>query len=241
MFVAALLTALATGLGALPFAFVPRMSPRAQGLAASISGGMMIAASVFVLADEALHRGSVFPVALGMLAGAAFFAVTARRLRGSTWQIGSLTVAESRQGLLILLAMFVHSIPEGVSIGVGYATGELRFGLLLAVAIGVHNVPEGIAVSLPLRTAGMSVAGCAGYAILTSAPQPIMAVPAFLLVSWLKPLLPAGLGFAGGAMIFLVVAELLPDSLERCSREETAWGCTLGLIAMLGVTAAIGL
>jgi zinc transporter ZupT len=241
VFIAALLTALATGLGAIPFLFVPRMSARAQGIAAAAAGGMMIAASVFVLAEEALQRGNVVQVAIGMITGAAFFAWTARWLTGSSWHLGSLSAAESRQSLVVLLAMFVHSIPEGVSIGVGYATGELRFGVLLAVAIAVHNIPEGIAVSLPLRTAGISVARCAGYAILTSAPQPLAAVPAFMLVSWLKPLLPAGLGFAGGAMIFLVIAELVPDSLERCSRQETAWGCTLGLIGMLALTAAIGL
>jgi zinc transporter, ZIP family len=241
VFLAALVTALATGLGALPFAFVPRMSERAHGIAASAAGGMMIAASVFVLADEALHRGSVIQVSIGMLAGAAFFAWTSRRVSESSWRLGTLSASESRQGLLVLLAMFVHSIPEGVAIGVGYATGEVRFGLLLTVAIAVHNVPEGIAVSLPLRATGMSVLRCAGYAILTSVPQPVAAVPAFMLVSWLQPLLPGGLGFAGGAMIFLVIAELVPASLERCSRADTAWGCTLGLIGMLGVTAAIGL
>jgi zinc transporter ZupT len=76
---------------------------------------------------------------------------------------------------------------------------------------------------------------------LSSLPQPLAAVPAFLLVDFFQPLLPAGLGFAGGAMIFLVAAELIPDSLERCSREDSAWGVTLGLVLMLVVTASLGL
>ena len=90
--------------------------------------------------------------------------------------------ARSRRCLL-LLTLFVHSIPEGAAIGVGYATGEIKFGWLLAVAIAVHNIPEGTAVSLPLRANGASVWRCIWYSILTSMPQPIVAVPAFLLVS----------------------------------------------------------
>src|SRR5215203_4903441 len=128
--------------------------------------------------------------------------------------------------------MFVHSVPEGIAIGVGYATGEMRFGLLLAAAIAVHNIPEGTAVSLPLRARGASIWRCAGYAILTSVPQPLLAMPAFLLTSFFQPLVAPSLGFAGGAMIFLVMSELLPDSFESCSRSDTAWSVTLGLVGM---------
>jgi ZIP family zinc transporter len=157
------------------------------------------------------------------------------------WRIGDWSRDSSRQSILVIGTMFVHSIPEGVAIGVGYATGEMRFGLLLAIAIAVHNVPEGTAVSLPLRANGASLWTCFWYSVLTSLPQPIVAVPAFLLMSVAQPLLPASLGFAGGAMIFLVVSELLPESLKRCSQVETAWGVTTGLVAMLGFTAALGL
>ncbi len=105
----------------------------------------------------------------------------------------------------------------------------------------MHNIPEGIAISLPLRARGVSPLRCVGYAILSSVPQPLAAVPAFLLVGLFEPLLPFGLGFAGGAMIFLVAAELIPESLENCSRETTAWGVMVGLVLMLVVTAALGL
>jgi zinc transporter ZupT len=241
VFLVALLTALATGLGALPFAFVEKISERWQGIAAAVAGGMMVSASVFGLAGQALHRGSVWEVVGGMLAGAAFFVWTARRIAHKHWPIGNLSEADSRRAVLIVATMFIHSIPEGVAIGVGFATGELRFGILLALAIAVHNIPEGIAVTLPLRAKGVSLWACAGYAILTSVPQPLAAVPSFLLVSVFTPLLPAGLGFAGGAMIYLVAAELLPDSLARCSKEETAWGMMVGLVVMLLLTSVLGL
>ncbi len=241
VFWAALATALATGLGALPFAVVRRLSPKWQGILASAAGGMMISASVFALAEQALRRGAAWEVVLGMLAGAGFFAWTASLLGEHEVPIAGLGGRESRQAALIILAMFIHSIPEGVAIGVGYATGEIRFGFLLALAIAVHNIPEGMAVTLPLRARGVPVWRCALYAILTSLPQPIFAVPSFQLVQVFQPLLPSGLGFAGGAMIYLVVSELVPEGLEQGSRASTAWSFLLGLVAMLMLTAGLEL
>ncbi len=241
VFWAALVSDFATGLGALPFAVFRDAKGRWQGFAAAAAGGMMLSASVFALADKALHRGNAFEVIAGMLAGAAFFAGSSRLLAGTHWRIGSLSESDSRQPVLLIATMFVHSIPEGIAIGVGYATGELRFGLLLATAIAVHNIPEGTAVSLPLRAKGASVNACFWYSVLTSVPQPLLAVPAFLLIAVFQPLLPASLGFAGGSMIFLVISELIPESLVHCTRTEAAWGVTIGLVAMLGFTAALAL
>jgi ZIP family zinc transporter len=241
VFWVAVMTDLATGLGALPFAVVRKLSLPWQGMMTSGAAGMMLSASVFTLTGEAMKSGAMWQVIAGLLAGAAFFSWTARLVHGNQWTIGALSPAESRQGIMVIVAMFIHSIPEGIAVGVGYATGEIGFGLLLATAIAVHNIPEGIAVSMPLRARGISVTKCFGYAVLTSVPQPQAAVPAFMLVSVFKPLLPLGLGFAGGAMIFLVAFELLPESLERCTREQSAWAMMIGLIAMLWITYALGM
>jgi len=211
VFLVALMTDLATGLGALPFFFVRSMSRRWQGWAYAAAGGMMISASVFSLAEHGLGRGGAWQAVAGMLAGSGFYWWSARWVKSREWSIERLGHNESRQAVLLLGAMFVHSIPEGM------------------------------AVSLPLRARGVSALRCVGYAILTSVPQPLAAVPAYLLVDLFQPLLPAGLGFAGGAMIFLVAAELLPESLEMCSRDECAWGVMIGLVLMLLVTSSLGL
>ena len=241
VFWVALFTALATGVGALPVLFLKNDEPRWRGIAGATASGMMLSASVFALADEALGRGAALEVVGGMLAGAFFFSWTAKYIDESGWTLQGVNPQNSRQTVLLLLTLFVHSIPEGAAIGVGYATGEIKFGWLLAVAIAVHNIPEGTAVSLPLRANGASIARCVGYSILTSLPQPVVAVPAFLLVSVFQPLLPASLGFAGGAMIFLVISELLPESFANSTATEAAWGVTVGLVGMLGFIAAIGL
>jgi zinc transporter, ZIP family len=241
VFWVALATDLATGLGALPLIWRRSLEPRWHGLGTAATAGMMLSASLFALTGEALQKGRLWQVIAGLLIGALFFSGTARLLEQAQWKFRELTADESRRGMVVLVAMFVHSFPEGVAIGVGYATGELQYGMLLALAIAIHNIPEGLAVALPLRARGISIWKCFWYAILTSAPQPLAAVPSYMLVSVFKPLLPIGLGFAGGAMIYLVAAELLPESFERCSRNEVAWSFTLGLIGMLWFTGAIGL
>lgn len=232
---AALLTDFATGLGALPFIFVTNLSPVWQARAAAVAGGMMLSAAVFSLAGEALRRGTAWELGIGIVLGALFLSRTARLVEGRHWKISGLSQEASRKGLIILIAMSIHSFPEGIAIGVGYATGELQFGGLVAIAIAVHNIPEGIAISLPLRAQGVSVARCAYYSILSSLPQPIAAVPALLAVRVFESLLPVGLGFAAGAMIFLVVAEMLPESLEESAggSREAAWWLILGTVLML--------
>lgn len=241
IFWVALLTDLATGLGALPFAFVDTFSRRWQGIANAVASGMMLGASIFSLAEQGLRRGTVWEIMAGLLVGSWCYWRASRWIARKAWRLEHLSTQDSRRAFLILMAMFFHSIPEGIAIGVGYATGELGFGLLLAVAIAIQNVPEGIAVSLPLKAKGVSTLRCAGYAIFSSLPQPLAAVPAFLLVWMFKPLLPLALGFAGGAMIFLVVHELVPESLSLCSREDAAWSIMFGLIAMMLFTAGLGL
>ncbi|MEE8350175.1 MAG: ZIP family metal transporter [Acidobacteriota bacterium] len=234
-FFAALLTALATGLGALPFVFVRDLSARWQGRSAALAGGMMLSASVFSLSGEALKRGSPWELAVGLLVGGWFLSASTRLVEGRNWKLSGLSREDSRKGILMLVAMSIHSLPEGIAIGVGYATGELEFGFLVALAIAVHNIPEGIAISLPLRARGVSVARCTFYSVLSSVPQPVAAVPAVIAVSFFQELLPAGLGFAAGAMIYLVIAEMLPESLENdnCGPKETAWWLLIGVALML--------
>ena len=132
--------------------------------------------------------------------------------------------------------MSIHSVPEGIAVGVGYAGGEVydtSLGSYIALAIGIHNIPEGLAIALPLRAAGASIKKCFFIAFLTSLPQPIAAVPAGAL-SWLfQPVMPILMGFAAGAMIFLVLLEMIPDALSNTPPVRIAWAFTLGFCLML--------
>ncbi len=241
-----IISCLMTGLGAIPVHFVKNNSNFLRCFSGAFASGMMISASVFSLAQEGLSLKTKFPLApyevmLGLLLGALFFWLTDKMVDHYHLEEHSLAKGFSKKGVLIFISMFVHSIPEGIAIGVGFATGNFHFGLIMAIAIGVHNIPEGIAVSLPLKKDGASTLRCAWASILTSIPQPLLAAPAALLASHCEPLLPIGLGFAGGAMIYLVVAELLPEAVDEGGKTLMAWGVMLGLVTMLLITNLIDL
>lgn len=236
-----ILSALATGLGAIPVHFLKSDSKILRAFSSAIAAGMMISASVFSLAQEGIaleHKMPIAPyiVILGLLLGAAFFRATEQYVSKFNTDHHPLAKGITKRGLLIFIAMLIHSIPEGIAIGVAFATENLQFGLVMAIAISVHNIPEGIAISLPLKSDGVSTRNCALASIVTSIPQPIMAVPSALLAWFFEPLLPIGLGFAGGAMIYLTVSELIPDALEEGGKSLTAWGVMVGLCGMLLIT-----
>ncbi|MDP2652812.1 MAG: ZIP family metal transporter [Candidatus Omnitrophota bacterium] len=233
-----IISALATGLGAIPVHFMPNNSKMVRAFSSAFAAGMMISASVFSLVQQAISLQTRFPsspyvVIVGLLAGALFFWITERVVSQYDLQDQSIGRGFTKKSLLIFVAMFIHSIPEGIAIGVGFATGNFEFGMIMAIAISVHNIPEGIAVSLPLKAEGNSTFKCAVISILTSIPQPVMAVPAAYFTWLFEPLLPLGLGFAGGAMIYLVFSELIPDALQEGGHTLTAWGVMTGLCAML--------
>jgi zinc transporter ZupT len=142
------------------------------------------------------------------------------------------------KALLIVAVMTVHSVAEGVGVGAAFGGGE-TLGILIAIAIAVHNVPEGLAISLVLVPRGTSVRAAAGWSIFSSLPQPLLAVPAFLFVDTFQGVLPAALGFAAGAMAWMVARELLPEALEQASLRVVAGTAIASFAAMLAFQAIL--
>ena len=235
---AAAVTALATGLGALPFLFLPRgVSRRWLGIANAVAAGFMLAASAgLVWQGSAL--GPVRVLA-GVLAGGLFIVVF-RRLIGERegLALGRLAGADAMKALVIVSVMTVHSAAEGVGVGVSYGGGA-RLGLLITVAIAAHNVPEGLAISLVLVPRGASVASAAWWSIFSSLPQLLIAPLAFLFVESFTPFLPVGLGFAAGAMLWLVWSELLPEALQDAPMRALALGGGASFVVMVGAQALL--
>lgn len=232
VFIAALITALATGLGALPL-LSSRVSGRnALGIANALASGVMLAASVSLVL-EGLDRSSA-RTTLGLLAGVVFILVLSRLLHAPHEELalGSLRGEDAVKALLIVAVMTVHSVAEGVGVGAAFGGGE-TLGILIAIAIAVHNIPEGLAISLVLVPRGTSVRAAAGWSIFSSLPQPLLAVPAFLFVNAFEGLLPAALGFAAGAMIWMVVRELLPEALTQASPRAVLATASAAFVAML--------
>ena len=133
--------------------------------------------------------------------------------------------------LLMVVVMTVHSFAEGVAVGVSFGGGT-ALATAITFAIAVHNIPEGLAITAVLRPQRVSLLACAGWSVFSSLPQPIIAVPAYLFVERFAAALPYGLGFAAGAMVFMVLVELLPEAYEQARTGQvavvtglTSWGC----------------
>jgi zinc transporter ZupT len=237
VFLVALATALATGLGALPFAFGASLARSHLGVANAVAAGCMLAASG-LLFYEGFDEG-VWQTLAGALLGAFVTAALARTLaaRGDA-HFEALGTADARKALLIVGVMTVHSMAEGIGIGVSF--GETQsVGIATAIAIAIHNIPEGLAISLVLVPRGVSVRNAAGWSILTSLPQPLLAVPAFWFVSEFSGLLPYGLGFAAGAMVWMVAAEIVPEALEVTSRRSVVTAAAAAFLALSAVQALL--
>jgi ZIP family zinc transporter len=230
VFIYGSITALATGLGALPFAFVQTVSTRTAAYANAIAAGLMLGASFGLVAEGTQH--GVWQTIVGANAGVAFILITQRFLARYDVQFGSLRGTGAQRMVLIIIVMTVHSFAEGIAVGSSFA-GGIRLATFITVAIAVHNIPEGIAISAVLRPRGASVVACAGWSIFSSLPQPLMAVPAYLFVDAFEPALPYGIGFAAGAMVFMVMVELLPEAYDQAPRPAIGLLVTFTLVAML--------
>jgi zinc transporter ZupT len=230
VFLYGLITALATGLGALPFALLRTISPAAVALANAVAGGLMLGASFGIVA-EGTGYGALQTLAGGLL-GVVFILVTQRHLGEPDDAVADAATADNRRMTLIVIVMTVHSFAEGVAVGVSFGGGG-ALALAITLAIAVHNIPEGLAISAVMRPRGATVLACAGWSIFSSLPQPIMAVPAFLFVDAFRAALPYGLGFAAGAMVFMVLEELLPEAYDRAKRARVAVVVSLTLVGMM--------
>lgn len=229
---AAMITAIMTGVGALPFFFVKNISKRTIGWSNAAAAGLMLAASHSLIAEGVSIN--IILTLIGMLAGLGAI-ITADKLLSSRKkvEIADLQGANATKALLILGIMTAHSFAEGIGVGVSFAGSE-GLGTYITTAIAFHNIPEGLAIAIILVPKGSPVWKVGLWAIFTSLPQPIMAAPAYLFVETFRPFLPVGLGLAAGAMIWMVFAELIPDALENVKKQSASIVVTLALIVMMG-------
>lgn len=232
VFVFASLTAVATGLGALPFLLFKDPTRRWLGVSNALAAGLMLAASLGLAFEGVLYGPwrTLLGVSLGLL-----FIGSSRRLiqlEEHPAVFASMGDLDARKALLVVGVMTLHSFTEGVAIGVSFGGGQ-ALGSFIAVALAIHNIPEGLAISLVLVPRGVGVGRATLWSVFSSLPQPLMAVPAFLFVAFFTPLLPIGLGFAAGAMIWMVFSELVPDALEETSKRTVAIVVALSVAAMV--------
>lgn len=229
------LTCASTGLGVLPFIVVEKMTPVSVALANAIACGMMCAASYQMIHEG--HANTTKPESLlfGFSFGVIFIYFSEKFDFDLAKQVLSLNVdnnsTSSKRMLLIVAVMTLHSFAEGVGLGVSFHSSTL--GSFITTTLAVHNIPEGLALSVALIPSGVSLSTTFLLCIMSSLPQPIMAVPAYLFVDTFKELLPFGLGFAGGAMLYVALFELFLEAKTELGVIVTTIFVIISSFAML--------
>ncbi|MBN1551329.1 ZIP family metal transporter [bacterium] len=255
-FLATCFTWFLTALGAGVVFFFKSINRKILDGMLGFAAGVMIAASYWSLLSPAIEMAESsgmipwIPATVGFLLGGLFlwiidkilphlhlgFPITDAEGISTSWQ----------RSILLVLAITIHNIPEGLAVGVAFGalaahlpSASLGGAIALAVGIGIQNFPEGTAVSVPLRREGFSRIKSFWYGQLSGIVEPIAGFLGAVLVVYVKPILPYALSFAAGAMIFVVVEELIPESQLRKNTDIATMGALFGFAVMMTLDVAL--
>lgn len=255
-FIATVFTWLMTATGASVVFFMRRMNRKILDLMLGFAAGVMIAASVWSLLIPAMSLAgdggspAWLPALLGFIGGGVFLYVVDRILPHvhssfATEHTEGLSVSWSRTAML-LAAITMHNIPEGLAVGVAFGAVAMDGGgttlaaaLTLALGIGIQNLPEGTAVALPIRGTGASRLKSFFFGQLSAVVEPVAAVIGAALVTLARPALPYALAFAAGAMIYVVVEDVIPESQEHEHSNVATGGAMAGFALMMLLDVAL--
>jgi ZIP family zinc transporter len=252
-FLASLLAGGATVLGALPILKITQPTEQQQNVLLGFAAGVMLAASFFSLImpgiDKAEELGasrmtaSAIVVAALLIGGAVVAQLNALVPPLDALSPGSdgMAVARARRAGLFVAAVTLHNFPEGMAVGVSFGGGDLSAGTATAIGIGIQNIPEGLAVAGALASIGYLPRTAVLAALASGLVEPIAGLLGVTLVAWAQALLPWGLGFAAGAMIYIVASQIIPDTHARIAGGGRATtGLMVGLAAMIFLDTTLG-
>ncbi len=247
-------TWLLTAAGASVVLFARRVSPRYLDASLGFAAGVMIAASFWSLLAPAIDmaaadygRWRFVPPLVGFLLGAAFLRLTDRLLPHMHPDLRTVEGIPTswHRATLLVLAITLHNIPEGLAVGVAFGAAAVEGGavgpaIALAIGIGLQNFPEGTAVALPLRREGVGRLRALWYGQLSAVVEPVAGVVGAWLVITMQAILPYALAFAAGAMIFVVAEELIPESQRAGNAHYATTGVILGFAVMMALDVGLG-
>ncbi len=255
--IATLFTWSVTALGAAAVFLRKEVSRRTLDAMLGFAAGVMIAASFWSLLAPAIEMSegmavpSWIPALVGFLLGGVVLwgidKVLPHLHSGFPMSEAEGIKTSWHRSVLLVLAITMHNIPEGLAVGVafgavaaGYESATLAGAVALAIGIGIQNFPEGMAVSMPLRREGLSHRRSFWYGQLSGAVEPVAGVVGAAAVMFARPILPYALAFAAGAMIFVVVEELIPESQRGGNTDLATMGAMIGFAVMMTLDVALG-
>lgn len=240
-FLASILAGLATGVGALPALFFKNISTRLFNSMLGAAAGVMLAATAFSLLVPGMEYGEqVWPgkgllvVSAGMLLGALFLHFADQKLPHLHFDTVADESLDSLQKIsLFIIAITIHNFPEGMSVGVSFGNGDMHNGLVLSIAIALQNLPEGLAVALPLVGLGYDKWKAVGLATLTGLVEPVGGLLGITMVTIFSSVLPIAMGFAAGAMLFVISEEIIPETHAKGRSRIATFSLMAGFIVMM--------
>ncbi|MCK4494325.1 MAG: ZIP family metal transporter [Methylococcales bacterium] len=238
---ASILAGLATGVGALPAIFFKDIKPQVFQSLLGAAAGIMLAATAFSLILPGMEIGDslwtdkgLWVVSIGMIIGALFLHYTDEKLPHLHFETENKAKSDSLQKIsLFIIAITIHNFPEGMAVGVSFGTGDLNRGLVLSIAIALQNIPEGLAVALPLVALGYNKWKAVGIATLTGLVEPIGGLLGITMASVFTPFLPIAMGFAAGAMLFVITEEIIPETHRQGRARHATFALMGGFILMM--------
>jgi len=240
-FTASLAAGLATGVGALPSLFIKQASEKWLDIMLGFAAGVMLAATVFSLLIPAIEAGGVWISTLGLIIGAVFLSSMDRLVPHFHFISGAEgPPSRLRKIWLFIIAITLHNFPEGLSVGVGFGSGNIYTGVTLAMAIGLQNMPEGLAVALPLKREGYPPGRALGYATLSGLVEPLAGLLGVSIIALARPVLPFALAFAAGAMLYVIFDEIIPESHRLGHEKEATFGGIVGFGIMMIIDTVLG-
>lgn len=237
---ASILAGLATGIGALPAFLYKEISRKTLNALLGGAAGVMLAATAFSLIVPGIQYGNqmwpglgVYVVAAGVMTGAVFLVLADQWLPYEKYLEPGEQFDSLRKVWLFIAAIVLHNLPEGGAVGVSFGAGDWHNGLAVAIAVGLQNIPEGLAVAMPLVALGYERRQAVLIATLTGLIEPIGGFLGVALVSVFLPLLPIGMAFAGGAMLFVISDDIIPETQSRGKARYATFAVMAGFVIMM--------
>ncbi|MEB3102660.1 ZIP family metal transporter [Ferviditalea candida] len=225
-------SSLCTVIGAFPALFFRNISYRGKDMLLAFTAGSMITASIYSLIPSALKISNLFVITTGILLGTMI--LTLIELNLPELKPGnSLHPSLDAKSVMFLIAITLHNLPEGLSVGVSYASQYRELGPLVSIAFGLQNMPEGFLIALFLVTNRIDSLKAFFFTTVTAALEFLFAVLGYLFTDKVKDLVPYGLSFAAGAMLYVVVEEIMPESYENGHEKLAAFSFIFGLLTMI--------
>jgi ZIP family zinc transporter len=235
-----ILAGLATGVGALPVLFYKHITHKTLNTMLGAAAGVMLAATAFSLIVPGIQAGNelwpgygVYVVAVGIMVGAGFLVLADQWLPYEKYLEQGETFDSLRKVWLFIAAVTLHNLPEGGAVGVSFGAGDWHNGVALATAVALQNIPEGLAVALPLVALGYRREQAVLIATLTGLIEPIGGVLGVIMAKAFLPLMPIGMAFAAGAMLFVITDDIIPETQSRGKARYATFAMMTGFIIMM--------